>query len=184
MAAAVSMLGIIQALIVQLAAFQALLLLASGLHKLIRRHRTRAVVHEFAGVPRYLAPFAVGSVAAAELLAGLLLLTPTHRAAGGGLAALIWGGYLWLILRAMAQGRRDVDCGCTFGAARRPLGAYQATRNGILTGTALLVTAVSAAAAAGPVIATQVVAAFALLALYGALDQVMALQPLRSGEWS
>jgi hypothetical protein len=57
-------------------------------------------------------------------------------------------------------------------------------RNGILTGMAMLVTGVCAGNAAGPVTATQVVAALALLALYGALDQVMALQPLRPGELS
>jgi uncharacterized membrane protein YphA (DoxX/SURF4 family) len=179
MTTAVSMPGIIQALIVQLAAFQAVLLLASGLHKLIQRQRTQAVVHDFAGVPRHLARFAVAVVVAAELLAGLLLLTPSHRAAGGAVAVLIWGIYLWLILRAIAQGRRDVDCGCTFGVARRPLGAYQVARNGILTCMALPVA--SAANVTGPVIA-QILAAFALLALYGALDQVMALQPLRSGD--
>ena len=132
MTTAASMLGVIQALVVQLAAFQAVLLLASGLHKLIRRHRTQAVVHEFARVPRYLAPFAVGLVAAAELFAGLLLLTPSHRAAGGVLAALIWGAYLLLILRAIAQGRREVDCGCTFGAARRPLGRTKSRRNAVI----------------------------------------------------
>jgi hypothetical protein len=33
-----------------------------------------------------------------------------------------------------------------------------------------------------PVTASEVLAACALLALYGALDQVMALQPLRRGE--
>ena len=182
MTTAASMLGIVQALAVQLAAFQAVLLLASGLHKLLRRHRTRTVVHEFAGVPRYWAPFAVGAAAAAELSAGLLLLTPSLRAAGGAVAALIWGIYLLLILRAITQGRRDVDCGCTFGAARRPLGAYQVARNGLLTSVALLVAAVCATGATGPVVATQILAAFALFALYAALDQVMALQPLRSGE--
>ena len=63
---------------------------------------------------------------------------------GGALAVLIWGGYLALILRAIAQGRRDVDCGCTFGAAQRPLGVFQVARNVVLTGAALLVAASSA----------------------------------------
>lgn len=182
MTTAASLLGVIQSLAVQLAAFQAVLLLASGLHKLIRRETTQAVVHEFAGVPRYLARFAVVAVAAAEVLAGLLLWTPSYRAAGGVLAVMIWGGYLLLILRAIAQGRRDVDCGCTFGNAQRPLGAYHVVRNAGLTSAALLVAAGCAASATGPLIASQMLAAFALLALYGALDQVMALTPPRSGE--
>lgn len=176
-----SMLGVVQLLVVQLAAFEAVLLLASGLHKLIRRERTRAVVQEFARVPRHFAPVAVATVALLELLASLLLWIPATRAAGGVLAVLIWGGYLALILRAIAQGRRDVDCGCTFGAAHRPLGVFQVTRNVTLTGVALLVAAGSAAGAA-PVAASQILAALVLLALYGALDQVMALTPPRRGE--
>lgn len=184
MAASASMLEVIQLLVAQLAAFQAVLLLASGLHKLIRRHRTQTIVHEFAGVPRNAAPLAVGVVALAELLASLLLLMPSYRAAGGVLAGLIWASYLLLILRAIAQGRRNVDCGCTFGAAQRPLGAYQGVRNGLLTSAALVVAAECAVSATGPVTPSQILAACALLALYGALDQVMALRPLRSGHWA
>ena len=136
---------VIQLLVVQLAAFQAVLLLASGLHKLAGRGRTQSVIHDFAGVPRHLAPAAGVVVAVTEMLVGLLLWTPSHRAVGGVLAVLIWGGYLALILRAIAQGRRDVDCGCTFGATQRPLGVFQVMRNGVLVCVALLVTAGSAA---------------------------------------
>ena len=182
MSGAASLPGVIQMLVVQLAAFEALLLLASGLHKVIRRDRAEAVVREFAGVPTRFAPFAVAAVALAELLACLLLWTPWYRAAGGALAVLIWGGYLALILRAIAQGRRDVDCGCTFGAGRRPLGAFQVARNAVLTGTALLVAAGSAGGVAGPVVAAQILAALVLVASYGALDQVMALTAPRGGE--
>ena len=183
--------GVMALLAAQLAAFLALILLASGLHKLIRRDRSRAVVREFAGVPRVLAPFTVLAVAAAELLAGLLLLTPAHRTVGGVVAALIWAAYLGLILRAIAQGRRDVDCGCTFGIAHRPLGAFQVTRNSVLV---LMATLVSGSAltsgsalvsleftAGDSVIASQILAALALAALYGALEQVMALRPPRGG---
>jgi len=180
MASAASNLGVAQLLIVQLAAFLAALLWASGLHKLIRRERARAVVHEFAGVPRRLAPFAVAAVAAAEILAGTLLWMPVSRAAGGALAVLLWGGYLWLILRAIAQGRRDADCGCSFGDGQRPLGAYHVARNAGLTGAALLVAA-CAAGATGSVMATQILAALALLALYGALDEVISLSAPRAG---
>jgi hypothetical protein len=175
---------VIQLLVVQLAAFQAALLLVSGMHKLTRRGRTQSVIHDFAGVPRNLAPAVGVVVAATEMLAGLVLWAPSHRALGGVLAALIWGGYLALILRAIAQGRRDVDCGCTFGGTQRPLGVFQVMRNGVLVCVALLVAVGSAASVTGPVMASQILAAFALLALYGALDQVMALTPLRRGEFS
>jgi Methylamine utilisation protein MauE len=182
MTSAATMLGVIQLLAGQFAAFLAALLLASGLHKLIRRRHIQTVVQEFAGVPRYLAPFTVVGVALGELLASLLLWTPPYRVVGGLLAALIWGVYLALILHAIARGRRDVDCGCTFGAAHRPLGVFQVVRNAVLVCTAVLVAMGSAASVPGAVIASQIVAAFALLALYGALDQVMALMPLRRGE--
>jgi hypothetical protein len=174
-------LGIIQLLTAQLAAFLALLLLASALHKLIRRDRTREVVHEFAGVSRRLAPFAVMMIAAAEMISAVLLWTEPYRVAGGLLAALIWGGYLSLILRAILQGRRDVDCGCSFGATRRPLGVFHVTRNVVLAGAALLISGGSAAASNNPIVASQILPALALLALYGALDQVMGLTPPRGG---
>ncbi|HEV7613560.1 MAG TPA: MauE/DoxX family redox-associated membrane protein [Steroidobacteraceae bacterium] len=180
--AATPMLEIFQWLIVQLAAFQAVLLLASALHKMARPDRARTVVHDFAGVPSRIAVAATVLIAAAEALAGLLLWTQPYRAAGGALAALIWSAYLFLILRAIAQGRRDVDCGCSFGAALRPLGAYHVGRNMWLAGMASLVAAVSAASGGGPVLGSQILAAIALLALYGALDQAMALTPPRTGE--
>ena len=183
MTGAVSLSGVVQSLSVQLAAFQAVLLVASGLHKLMRRGRLQAVVQEFAGVPPPLAPFSVVSVAAAEILASGLLWSPSYRAAGGALATLIWGGYLFLMLRAIAQGRRDVDCGCSFGAAaQRPLGAYHVMRNAVLTLMAAVVAAGSPAGSAVPVLASQILAAIALLALYGALAQAMALTPPRAGE--
>jgi uncharacterized membrane protein YphA (DoxX/SURF4 family) len=182
MTAAASVPGVMQLLVVQLAAFEAALLLASGLHKMIRRERIQAAVREFARVPRSFAPFAVLAVAVAEVLASLLLWMPSTRVAGAMLAVLIWGVYLALILRAIAQDRRDVDCGCTFGATRRPLGVFQVARNVMLTGVALLVAAGSAAGATGPAVASQILAALVLLALYGALDQAMALTPPRSGE--
>ena len=183
--------GVMALLAQQLAAFLALLLLASGLHKLLRRGRAQSVMREFAGLPRTLAPIAVIAVAAAEGIAGVMLLTPTYRAQGGAVAALIWAAYLGLILRAMAQGRRDVDCGCTFGTAHPPLGAFQVARNAALAAMAALVAiggmmAVGVPAAMGltvdgSVIASRILAALTLAALYGALEQVMALRPPRGG---
>jgi hypothetical protein len=55
-------------------------------------------------------------------------------------------------------------------------------RNAVLAGVAMLIAWVSAASGSVPSQASQVLGGIALLALYGALDQVMALRPLRSGE--
>ncbi len=182
MTAAASAGGILAALAAQLAMFAALLLAASGLHKSIARSRARAAVAGFAGVPRRLAPSAAVLIAAIELLAGALLWLPSHRVQGAVLAAAVWTVYLVLMLRAMADGRRDVDCGCSFGRAHGPLGAPQVLRNAVLVAIAIFVAAVSAADAPISMTVQQLPAALALLALYGAFDQVMGLRPLRAGE--
>jgi Methylamine utilisation protein MauE len=173
--------GVARLLISQLAAFVALLLAASAIHKVMRRERAVRVVHEFAGVPGSAAPWTVLGVTLGELLAGGLLFLPAYRLDGALLALVIFGAYLALILRAIVQGRRDVDCGCSFGPTRHALGAFEVARNSLLMIFAVLL-AVSSTSGGEPVSATQTLAAFALLALYGALDQVMSLQPMRRGE--
>jgi hypothetical protein len=125
---------------------------------------------------------AVAVLAGAEVLESLLLWIPSFRAAGAAIAGILWGGYWLLMLRAVAGGRRDVDCGCTFGSAHRTLGVFQIVRNGALAASAVLVAMVSGSYGATQIDAAQVLAAFALLALYGALDQAMALQAPRAGD--
>jgi hypothetical protein len=178
----VSMAASLQALMAQLAMFEALLLVASAVHKAARWSRSQAVVRHFAGVPASLAASALGAVIATELLAGALLIVPTYRATGAMSAAVIWTCYLLLIVRAILQDRRDVDCGCSFGPTARPLGAFQVARNAVLAGVAMLIAWVSATDGSVASQGSQVLGGIALLALYGALDQVMALRPLRSGE--
>lgn len=171
-----------QSLAAQMALFQALLLGVSALHKAAGWMRSVGVVRRFAGVPRSLAPATLGAIVAAELAAGALLIVPSRRAMGATLSALIWSVYLALILRAIVQGRREVDCGCSFGSASRPLGSFQVARNAVLAGLAMLTAAVSYCSGGVAAEASQVLGGVALLALYGALDQVMAVQPLRRGE--
>jgi hypothetical protein len=62
------------------------------------------------------------------------------------------------------------------------LGSFQIARNVVLAALAACIAWVSAWSAAAPTQGTFILGGLALLALYGALDQVMALQPLRSGE--
>jgi len=173
----------LHALAEQFAVFESLLLMASALHKGFRWSHLREVVRLFAGVRPSLAPFVLAGVAVLEVAAGGLLLVPGLRTLGAILAASIWMAYLGLIVRAIAQGRREADCGCSFGPTQRPLGIYQVTRNLVLLGLALWV-AMDFDGNGGLAQGSELLAACALLALYGALDQVMALRPLRGGEVS
>jgi hypothetical protein len=166
----------------QMAMFQAMLLAASAVHKAVRWTHSRNVMRRFAGVPAVLAGSSLGVATALELAAGALLLMPAYRSTGAVLAALIWTLYVALIVRAVVQGRRDVDCGCSFGPTSRPLGSFQIARNLVLAALAVFIAWVSASGDSVPAQGTYLLGGLALLALYGALDQVMALQPLRSGE--
>ena len=175
--------GILATLGGQFAAFQALLLAASAFHKASTWGRSREVVRDFGKVPQAFAPAALSAIIAIETLAALMSVIPVSRIAGSVLAAFVWSSYLALIARAIVQRRNDIDCGCTFGAAAaRPLGAYHATRNAVLVVVAFAVACVSVADGSFAVLPSQAVGSVALLALYGALDQVMALPPLRRGE--
>jgi Methylamine utilisation protein MauE len=166
-------------LLAQLAAFLAVLLAASAAHKALAWRRTWTVVQNFAGVPRAAASAAVVAACAIEGVAGLLLLLPDHRRLGGLLATAILAPYLALIARAVAQRRGAVDCGCSFGASSRRLGTFEIARNSALLAAALLLFAFADAIA--PLAPSQLLAACALLALYGAVDQLTALQPMRRG---
>jgi hypothetical protein len=169
----------IQALLAQFAIFEALLLAVSALHKGLRWPKSRQVVRQFAGVPAALAAPALAAVLLAELSAALLLGLAATRAIGALLAALLVGCYLLLIVRAVVQHRRDVDCGCSFGPGR-PLGAFQVVRNGVLLAVTLLLAGLSVSIGSAPLQPSQLLGGVALLALYSALDEVMALRPMQS----
>lgn len=179
-AASASVQGVVQILAAQFAAFLAFLLAASAAHKWLRWKHTLGVVRDFAGVPRAAASAVALTVGLAEWLTAALLFSPSYRVLGALLAASILTVYLTLIAGALIAGRRDVDCGCSFGAARHPLGTFEVVRNSVLASLALFVAA--SAVRGGPAIAaSQVLGAGALLALYGALDQAMGMQPMRKG---
>jgi hypothetical protein len=177
-----SLWGAVPAFAAQMAAFEGLLLGASAVHKAVRWTHSLSVMRRFAGVPEALAAPALGAALALESAAAFMLLGARGGAAGGVLAALMFSLYAALIVRAVVAGRRDVDCGCNFGPASRPLGSFQIARNIVLAALAILIAGVPAydGAVAGRV--TLAVGGLALLALYGALDQVMSLRPLRAGE--
>jgi len=139
---------VVQIAIAQFASFASLLLLVSALHKFSERARAVRAVRELTGLPVGLAGAAMLGIAAGEFLAAIGLCIVPVRLDAAVLAALIWSGYFVFLLQAMAAGRRDVDCGCSFGLSHRPLGLFQIVRAAILALLALLV-ALSAAIAPG-----------------------------------
>jgi hypothetical protein len=179
-AAAAPMQGVDQVLAAQFAAFLAFLLAASAAHKWLRWKETLGVVRDFAGVPRAGASAAALTVGLVEWLTAALLFSSSYRVLGALLAASILTVYLTLIARSLIAGRRDVDCGCSFGPARHSLGTFEVVRNSVLASMALFVAA-SAVRGGAAVAVSQVLGAAALLALYGALDLAMGLQPMRKG---
>jgi hypothetical protein len=172
------------ALSAQLGAFLALLLVASALHKAWRWRRSRYLLARFAGLPDSLGSVSLGGVIAIELAAAILLFEPAQRALGATGAAVLWVVYLALILRAIRLNRRDMDCGCSFGATAHSLGSFQVVRNLVLIALSGGVAAVTVTAGQAAIESSQLLGAFALLAMYMAIDQVMALQPLRGGATS
>jgi methylamine utilization protein MauE len=168
-----------QLLVEQCAVFLALLMGASAIHKIARWGRTLGAAREFVGVPAGAAAYTVVAACVIESLAAALLMAPSYRETGARLATVVLGLYLGLILRAIVLGRRDVDCGCSFGAPRRILGAFEVGRNTLLLILAALVALAGGSSA--PASASEVLAAVAFLTLYGALDQVMGLEPMRKG---
>jgi hypothetical protein len=185
---AASLTMVAQIAIAQLASFASLLLAVASLHKLYDYTRAAQALQDLTGLARRLAAPAALGIAAAEFVAAIGLWIAPLRFDAALLAALIWSGYFVFLLQAVAAGRSDIDCGCSFATAHQPLGLFQMLRAALL---ALLgfVIALSAAIAPGALaydvsmaaIATQGLAGAALLALYAALDQVMSLQPLRAG---
>ena len=177
--------AVIADLAMQVAVFLAALALVSAGHKLARPARARAAIEALTGVSAGVAAVGLGVLAVAEAGAGVALLIPEWRTAGAALAATIWSGYFVALASAFVAGRRDLDCGCGFGASHARLGAHQLLRTGGLALVAAAIAAAPAAAtAARPAFAislSTIGGALALLALYFALDQLMSLGKPASG---
>jgi hypothetical protein len=178
----------------QIGLFLALLLCVSALHKLLWRTRAQRAVAELSGLGWRGAGLGLIAATTAEIAAAGWMLAQS-TAQGALLAAVIWSGYFALIARALFAGRREIDCGCSFGATHRPLGAFQLWRAATLAALAVLLALPGLAGENGvqaPALVllggggavdalSRVLGAIALLSLYAALDRVMALGALRGG---
>ena len=171
-----SIFEVVQLLVSQLSLFLALLLGASAIHKVTRFARARRAARDLAGLNNdKSAATAVALAGSWEVCAATLLCLPRLRTVGALVAAAILAIYLLLIARAISSDRREIDCGCSFGAASRPLGIYEQVRNSGLVVCAVLVAGFASAAATQPSWSDWL-PAFVLLAIYYALDEVIGLR--------
>lgn len=146
-------------------------------------HKARGFA-EFAGIVRdyriapqgVVAPLAaIIILAEAAIAAGLL--TPSTRAAAGlgaGLLLLVYGG---AIAFNLARGRRDIDCGCSFGGAGERLTSALVVRNLALAVLALALAAPTGERALGPLdYASAAIFALTAAALYALFERLRANQ--------
>jgi hypothetical protein len=115
----------------------AVLLGWAGLHKLRDRREFFEVLTAYRLLPGSVIPAAAHVLPALELLTAFGLLVPTSRRVACGAAAALLLGYGCAIGINLARGRRDLDCGCSLAAGRRPIAAWMLLRNGVLAAAAI-----------------------------------------------
>ncbi|MEK7266500.1 MAG: MauE/DoxX family redox-associated membrane protein [Pseudomonadota bacterium] len=153
----------------------AALFAASAAHKARGFAEFAGVVRNYRLAPEGVAPALSAIVIALEaMLAAGLLYPPMRAAAGVGAAALLlaYGG---AIAFNLARGRRDIDCGCTFGGSGERLTPVLVIRNAGLAVLALAVAAPQSVRALGAFDYASI-ALFALTsaALYVAFESLRA----------
>lgn len=114
----------------------AVLMITASQHKLIDRTRFTAQLKAYALLPAPLAGPAARTLPWLELGAGLALVIPATRPAGGLAIALLLMGYALAMFINLQRGRRQIDCGC--GGPPQPLSGWLVGRNLVLAACALL----------------------------------------------
>jgi len=115
----------------------AVLLGWAGLHKIRERREFFEVLTAYRLLPGSVIPAATHVLPSVELLTAFGLLVPASRRTACVAAAALLLGYGCAIGINLARGRRDLDCGCSLAAGRRPIAAWMLLRNGILASAAL-----------------------------------------------
>ncbi len=152
----------------ELALFLALLLAVSAGHKIVAHQRLGEAAARLAGVPQSLGPLVSNAAAAVELAAGLALLFPGTRPIGALIAAVLWSGYALLLARRIGS---RLDCGCSLKRSEKLITTLYPARAALLAAFAILV----AFLPAPPATLLTPFAAAALLALYFAADELIAI---------
>ena len=122
-----------------------------------------------------LAPLVAAQLLAAEIVLAGLLLVPALRLPSSVAALALLALYSAAIGVNLARGRRDIDCGCSGPALRRPLSPWLLARNAVLAGLAVFGAFPISGRSLGTLDALTIVGSAAiLLATYSAADRLSA----------
>jgi uncharacterized membrane protein YphA (DoxX/SURF4 family) len=158
--------------------FLALVLLHAAQHKLRDPASFAGSIADYRILPASLASAAGALLSALELSIGIAILVPATAPQAAAAAALLLLVYSGAILVNLLRGRRDLDCGCSGPARRRPIGEELLFRNALLV---LASVTCAGFASTRPLVALDVVTiaggAGTLALLYAAADGAIAHAP-------
>lgn len=118
--------------------FLAALLLASAAHKFMALEDFRLAVTDYDVLPRALITPMTWALPLFELALGVALLWQPLRLWAGLAAAVLFSIYAVAMLVNLIRGRRNIECGCSFGSGRTVSNALP-LRNAGLAGLATVV---------------------------------------------
>ena len=148
--------------------FMALLLGLSAAHKVLSPERLVSAAARLTGVRLVYGQMLGICAAALEGLSAVLLLFDETRVLGAGIATGLWAGYAALLWLRRGE---SLDCGCSFGKREKPVDLPTMARPAglaVIGMTAILLPADS-------ITIESLFAGFGFVALYVALDELMAI---------
>jgi hypothetical protein len=136
---------------------------AASIHKLRSPREFLAILREYRLVPGlFVVPIGFVLVGAEILVAAGIWVVEMQATAAGGAIALL-AAYAAAIGINLQRGRREIDCGCSFGSSQQPLSPALLVRNAVL----LLPCAVAGLPLNGPVNAVVLCASLLAAVAFG-----------------
>ena len=155
----------------QLAAFIAVLLVSSAVHKASKFRRTAEATARLTGLrTEWASPLAMLSIVT-EISSALLIFYSDTRQLGAVTVTGLWLFYLAFIVRSLAKGNSGLDCGCSFGKKASPLGPFEIYRNLFLICASAFVGVANEISVPMPIRAFELFVGVAGMAVYATVDQ-------------
>lgn len=148
--------------------FLSLVLLVAAGQKLADPARHASAAARLVGTPERTGAVLARMAGGLELIAAVALFLPDTRRWAAAAAVLLWGLYTGLLLRRRGE---TLDCGCSLGARKAPIGLYAIARAILLTSLALVVALAPNSVFSG----LSALASAGLFSLYIAADQLAAI---------